>query len=208
MSQGLNQVLDFVPQKYEMADNSGMGLISIQTVKQPKKSVVSGLNADNSRIFTTMTHTDHSPPTQWQHMGNDPWAPPPSLPVSPPTNPLRRHMLTLNHSGSPLHAHPPQQTQRSLNRVKMAACGWGGCKFQLFSCFRWRKHTFSNLTPKEKRQAPTKSFTRDRAHDVHSLRGSPVTRDRRPAKWQVFIRKKRFAICIYLWMRWKRIQRL
>lgn len=64
MSQGLNQVLDFVPQKYEMADNSGTGLISIQTVKQPKKSVVSGLNADNSRIFTTMTHTDHSPPTQ------------------------------------------------------------------------------------------------------------------------------------------------
>ncbi len=137
-------------------------------------------------------------------------------PVSPAPFPA---CIPSNQSASPTHADSQpisvavtrassQQTQRSLNRVKMAACGWGGCKFQLFSCFRWRKHTFSNLTPKEKRQAPTKSFTRDRAHDVHSLRGSPVTRDRRPAKWQVFIRKKRFAICIYLWMRWKRIQRL
>ncbi len=56
MSQGLNQDLDFVPQKYEMPDSSGMGLISIQTVKQAKKSFVLGVNADNSRIFTKMTH--------------------------------------------------------------------------------------------------------------------------------------------------------
>lgn len=64
MSHGLNQVLDVVPQKYEMPDSSGMGLISIQTAKQPKKSFVSGLNANNSRIFTKMTHRSTQLPTQ------------------------------------------------------------------------------------------------------------------------------------------------
>lgn len=106
-------------------------------------------------IYYNDTHYQSSP-TQWQHMGNDPSDPPSSLPLYLSANPLRRHMLTLSQSAPPLHTHPPQQTQRSLNRVKMAACGWGGCIFQLFGCFRRRKHTLSNLTRKEKRKAPHK----------------------------------------------------
>lgn len=100
--------------------------------------------------------------------------------------------------------------RRSLvGRVKMAACGWGGCGSKL-GIFRHKRFIWILIETVIEKIAISTYFTHlcvilDWAHDIYTLRGSPAARDRGSAQWQVAIccgRRKELSKSIFICWVW------
>ena len=94
-----------------------------------------------------------------------------------------------NQQGCYMCAH--QHRKKKPARVKMAACGWGGCGSKLVS-FAIKKVIWTRIyTEKENITIPIQFMhlrvILDWPHDIHTLRGPPVARDRGSAQWQVIV---------------------
>ena len=80
--------------------------------------------------------------------------------------------------------------EKKLGRVKMAACGWGGWD-RNSRVFAIKRRLWIHIYTVIDRETISTSSTRlcvilDWPHDIYTLRGSPVARDRGSAQWQVF----------------------
>lgn len=83
-----------------------------------------------------------------------------------------------------------QHTEEKPARAKMAACGWGGWDLNS-RLFAIKRLLWIDIYTVKERTTISTPFTRFRVildwpHDIYTLRGPPVARDRGSAQWQVF----------------------